>query len=216
MNTSDQDTSGPDIRASIYVVPRWPTASTTADDSVEPATGGLTTEQTQEGRMAKTLLLGAAQANPRFAPVTALAPGIHIMCRVHSDFAHHIPTGGIGEPVDGATLAASLADSWLVFWEAVKAGPGAGEEAERLRWQQPCLEYLRHAARSLGSEAMGSVITRTPTKGWAIVPCEPDGNALCALAGGARERIGMVAWYHLPTERIEDAGAALADSLLAL
>lgn len=96
------------------------------------------------------------------------------------------------------------------------AGTGAAEDAERLAWQEPCLKLVAHAARSLGSETISSVVRDLAPKGWALVPCAPtSSNLACSLARGGRTGGGgNVAWFHLPQEAAKGAALALTDSLL--
>eukprot|EP00904_Undaria_pinnatifida_P013297 jgi/Undpi1/9098/HiC_scaffold_26.g11556.m1 len=96
------------------------------------------------------------------------------------------------------------------------AGTSAAEDAERLAWQEPCLKLVSHAARTLGSETIPSVVREVAPKGWALVPCAPTWSSLvCSLARGDRTGgAGYMAWFHLPQEAAEGAALALMDSLL--
>lgn len=158
----------------------------------------------------------AAQANPSFAPATALPPGIHIMCHAESpagDF-HTSQRETLAE-TDSATPSPS-SGTWSSLWKDLNAGTGAVEDAERLAWQEPCLKLVAQAAAGLGSEAIFSVVRDVAREGWALVPCAPPtSNLVCSLARGGRTGGGgKVAWFHLPQEAAEGAALALTDSLL--
>eukprot|EP00903_Cladosiphon_okamuranus_P007558 g7332.t1 len=97
----------------------------------------------------------------------------------------------------------------------------SSEAAERLTWQESCLYLLEEAASDSSVRATLPLPTRlslpehrrqAPLKDWALVPCYPSDNSICALArGGSEGDGGRVAWFH----STEEAGeTAVADDLL--
>lgn len=162
-----------------------------------------------------SLLVKAAQANPSFAPATALLPGIHIMCHAEPPADDFVASQRetLAE-ADLVTPSPSLG-TWSALCEDLVAGTGTSEDAERLAWQEPCLKLVAQAATGLGYEAISSIIQDVASKGWALVPCVPSSNLVCSLArGGKTGGGGTVAWFHLPQEAAEGAALALTDSLL--
>lgn len=204
-----QEPAGPNITASLVVVPRWPAHGVEPEAEGNSASVGWSREHA-------TLLVKAAQTNPAFAPATALPPGIHIMC--HLKPQSHQDAAGQGAPlVDSeSTAPTSTTDTWSALWQDLRKGPVLAEEAERSRWQPRCLGLLLQAAHALDAEAVISVVEMLPQIGWARVPCESARSQLCLLASAAEETGlgGQVAWVHLDTETAAEAGVALADSLL--
>lgn len=215
LNIPQQVAPGPDVKASIYVVPRWSAILRDGVESADDTTFRQAEQNTQILGANFTLLLAAAQANPHFAPATALPPGMHIMCHVDSQPLREMPIEAERRAKAESTKPISVIDRLLVFWEDVKAGLGAEEQAERSRWQQPCVELLMQVAESLGSRATTSLIDTTPAKGWALVSCTPEGNVACFLARGEPVSSGMVAWYHHPMEELgEEIRESLANQVL--
>lgn len=163
-----------------------------------------------------SLLVKAAQANPSFAPATALPPGIHIMCHAEPTADDFVASQRETLTETDSVTPPPSPGTWSALWEGLNAGTGAAEDAERLAWQEPCLKLVDEAARGLGSEAISSVVRDVPApRGWALVPCAPSSNLVCSLARGGRTGGGgKVAWFHLPQEAAEGAALALTDSLL--
>ncbi|CAM9158012.1 unnamed protein product [Ectocarpus sp. 4 AP-2014] len=159
------------------------------------------------------LLIKAAQVSQTFAAVTALPPGIHVMCYVppSTDDADEKPAAG-----DAGGKPAATAGDWSALWRDIRSGTGQAEEAKRLAWQAPCLSLLGDAARSLASAAISSLTDSTSRGGWAFVPCASFSNLVCELAsGGAKGDGGNVAWLHLAEDAQAPAtGVAVTDSLL--
>lgn len=150
-----------DVTASLHVVLD---ASSPADGG-DPAAEEGGDSPAAPAREVPSLLRRAAQASPPFAEVTALPPGIHILC--------YLPPS---------------------------------EAAERLTWQESCLYLLEKAASDSSFRAALPLPTplslperrrQEPLKGWALVPCAPWDNLICALARGGWEGDGgKVAWFH--------------------
>lgn len=116
-----------------------------------------------------------------------------------------------------ATATVPTSNTWSALWDDLKAGAGATEEAERLKWQRPCLELMDQVAVYLDSEAIAGVIrSSVPADGgWALVPCEPKSGLVCLVASGRSGVGGKVAWFHVGSEEAEDGAAvAVPDSLL--
>lgn len=183
------------VRASIHVVPDLPPVGVIPDDGGVP------------------LLMKVGQVNPTFAPATALSPGIHIMCLLETPSNHAASAQSLTNADAESGKSTSAAELWSVFWEELKAGVGPAEEAERSKWQRPCLWLLDQAADVLDSEPIASVVRDTPSKGWALVPCG-TGNLVCRLAGSRREKDSKVAWFHIAKEAADKTAVALTDSLL--
>lgn len=159
-----------------------------------------------------TLLVKAAQHSPAFAAVTALPPGIHIMC--------HMPTTTSSEKGGAGGGEETSAGRWSALWDDLRASPDEAEAAERAVWQAPCLRLLSEAGRHLESLSISSLADDVPSKGWALVPCTSSDNLVCVLARG-RGTVdgGKVAWLHLDVDESEVAAGpaavvAIAESLL--
>lgn len=146
--------------------------------------------------------------------MTALPPGIHVMCYVppSTDDADEKPAAG-----DAGGKPAATAGDWSALWRDVRSGTGQAEEAKRSAWQAPCLGLLRDAASSLASTAVSSLTDSIPRRGWALVPCASSSNLVCELASGGVKGAGggKVAWLHLAEDAQAPAtGVAVTDSLL--
>lgn len=196
------------VTASIHVVSGQPTAGTQPVDR-HPEAIVPSAEHSP-------LLIKAAQANPTFAPATALPPGIHIMCHVDNPADAFVASQRKTQAGTDSATPYQTWRTWSALWEELMAGTSAAEDAERLAWQEPCLKLVSHAARTLGSETIPSVVREVAPKGWALVPCAPTWSSLvCSLARGDRTGgTGYMAWFHLPQEAAEGAALALTDSLL--
>ncbi|CAM9732825.1 unnamed protein product [Scytosiphon promiscuus] len=122
------------------------------------------------------LLVKTAQLSPNFAAVTALPPGVHVMCHVPpaNDVEERGPVGGQAES----------AGRWSTLWDDLRVSADAAEDTERLVWQAPCLRLLSEAGISLGSQSISSLADGVSPKGWALVPCTSSENLVCALARG--------------------------------
>ncbi|CAB1116340.1 unnamed protein product [Ectocarpus sp. CCAP 1310/34] len=183
-----------------------PSSSYDADPAGGGTASGLSSPES-------ALLMKAAQVSQTFAAVTALPPGIHVMCYVppSTDDADEKPAA-----VDAGGKPVATAGGWSALWRDIRSGTGQAEEAKRLAWQTPCLSLLGDAASSLSSAAISSLADSASRGGWALVPCASSSNLVCELAsGGAKGDGGQVAWLHLAEDAQAPAtGVAVTDSLL--
>lgn len=196
--------------ASAHVVVGGSQPSSSNDG--DAAGGGTASRLLLSSPEESAILIKAAQVSRTFAAVTALPPGIHVMCYVPpSDDADEKPADG-----DAGGKPAATAGDWSALWRDVRSGTGQAEEAKRLAWQAPCLRLLGDAASSLASAAISSLADSIPRRGWTLVPCASSSNLVCELAsGGAKGDGGKVAWFHLAEDAQAPAtGVAVTDSLL--
>lgn len=197
----------------------------------------LTDERTTHNN-ARALTLcrfAAEKARNTHGDVTA---SLHIVVDASSPAADRADPGARAQEGGDLSPATSMAEASSLLRKAARGSPAfAGvtalppgthilcylppsEAGERLTWQESCLRLLEEAASDPGFRAtlplpaplsLPERRQTPPLKGWALVPCAPSENLICALArGGWDGGGGRVAWFHSK----ETGKTAVADDLL--